>query len=60
MAGAGVALALSWYLTGVLARVPFRFSVLDYPNDRSLHKVFVCDYLCISSFKFRFRISRCR
>jgi UDP-N-acetylmuramyl pentapeptide phosphotransferase/UDP-N-acetylglucosamine-1-phosphate transferase len=37
VAGAAVALALSWYLTGILTRVPPRFSVLDYPNDRSLH-----------------------
>ncbi|HUE84630.1 MAG TPA: glycosyltransferase family 4 protein [Vicinamibacterales bacterium] len=37
VAGAGVALALSWYLTGVLTRLPSRFSVLDYPNARSLH-----------------------
>jgi UDP-N-acetylmuramyl pentapeptide phosphotransferase/UDP-N-acetylglucosamine-1-phosphate transferase len=36
-AGAGVAFALSWYLTAILARLPSRFSVLDYPNDRSLH-----------------------
>jgi UDP-N-acetylmuramyl pentapeptide phosphotransferase/UDP-N-acetylglucosamine-1-phosphate transferase len=38
VAGTLVALALSSYLTGILARLPHRFSVLDYPNDRSLHQ----------------------